>query len=340
MAEQNHPSTISTISTRSTIEADRFDYRRFVFLHRKRFVRVLAAALIGALLFGGLRLLYWRITSPEVLYRSQALYYIDFDGDYAEELQFYYNAYTWNDVLLSDRILGRMGDVVSRYGIGKLRERLSIPMLSDIRMFVVYADWETPEDAAVIQAGVKEALAEFAEETEGFLSIEQWSLEEGKEIRKEKYLDRFMILGAVCGFIAGILWLCYRDAVSDEICTEEELRKVLALRGWEKEGTPLYAGITFAANKSGGKVVESRRLWTQKAKKAFPKDVKEIDALKLWAEPDKLTSGKTPWVLCVPYGMGANRLSVLIGEIERAGNRPLAVWLTEADPVFYERYYR
>jgi len=197
------------------------DLKRFFLLTKKKLRMLLPAVLIGMALFGGGYLaVHFGFAGPQI-YRSEALCYISFDTETAQETQLYYNDYTWNAVLDSDEIAGH---AAAASGISKeeIAAATFIPTMSDIRMIRIYFDAQAPERSLEIRSALLPALADFAERTEGFRGVESWDLVDAYPVEHANHVGRWLILGAVLGLIFGVLFVLYRSAMDAYVGTDTE----------------------------------------------------------------------------------------------------------------------
>ncbi len=201
----------------------RMDLWRFILTAKRKIWKAFAAAAVCAAAAAGLYLLFTYVLAGERLWRSDALYYIDFDEEYMDITKHYYNDFTWNDVIDTDRIAGKAAALC---GIGKeeIAGATSIPTMSDIRMIRVYVDMKDAKTADLVQDAMGEALAAFGAETEGFCGISPWDRGETKRLDPEDHVLRFTVFGAVAGFIFGLLCMLYEAVLDDALCTEEDVR--------------------------------------------------------------------------------------------------------------------
>ena len=205
--------------------SESMDIKRFVLVSKKRIWKIFAVALICAAVFCVVYLLCTYVFAGSFPYRSSALYYIDYDQRTAKETQLYYNDYTWNDVLDSDRIAGRAA-AVSGVSKEEIAKATSSPTMSDIRMLWVYVDMADAGQAENVQQAIGAALQTFASEAEGFENITEYDHEAVKLLKQENHCVRWTVLGAFIGLAAGLLLLMYDAAMDDTICIESDVKKL------------------------------------------------------------------------------------------------------------------
>lgn len=197
------------------------DLKRFALLNRKRIWIVLLGALLGVLIFGGVYYIKAAIMSGPDMYRCKALYYITFDTEEFEAVHDYYNDFTWNEVLDSDKIMGKAAEAI---GADKqyMAEISVIPTMSDIRFIWVYFEDEDISRIEAMQEATGQALVNFALEEKGFTSIERWDGPITEKIEVPLLVTRNLVFGVVVGVIAGVLVLIYLSARDSSVYTYED----------------------------------------------------------------------------------------------------------------------
>ncbi len=311
---------------------ERFDFRRFVLVSLRRWWVVLPAVLLGALLFGGIYYVKTFVIHEPRDWRVKALYSIDFDTKEAQETQLYYNDFTWNDVLDSDRIAGRAAQIS---GIPKeeIMAATFIPTMSDIRQIWVWTDHPEAERAAQIQAAIGEALEEFGSTTEGFRSIQCWDSEPAVLSLPEDLTVRITLFGALAGLVAGLLILAWMTAMDDGIYTEEDTEGRYGL---------LCAGVILSGS--------SKTAWQAKLREETEEELREnlaavcegedTGALFFAGEPGEITvmEGAVP-VIFVPWGRPlGHELYRKDKDLRLQGKKRAIVVLCGVDAGFYRAY--
>lgn len=202
---------------------EEFDYKRFFLLCIKRIWIVLISVLLCAGLFAGVYALNTKMNADEI-YRCDGIYNIEFDMSLFNDTVQYYNDYTWNDVIDSDIIGGKVSE---RLGLDNsvVYGSTFVPTMSDIRIIHVYVDNRDPQLAADIQNEIAIALAEFGNDVVGFDSIEQWSTTEAVKVEKPFLIKRIVFSGIIIGLVFGILGLAIINTMDDSIYTLADAEK-------------------------------------------------------------------------------------------------------------------
>lgn len=198
-------------------------------------------AVAGAILGSGLNLFMALADASDIVYVSETEYYIDFaDGRY--EARDYYNAFTWNDVLKTDLILGKAMDILGDgYAEDDVRKMISAEMPSDVRYLTVLVRGAQPSEVAEVKDAIGAALEAFpASKKELFDSIEQIKDLEIVQEEKQYFTWRAAFLGALIFLAAGIFVTAAAVSMGSAFYTKNDVMKIL--------GIPA-CGMTFKGNK-------------------------------------------------------------------------------------------
>lgn len=201
-----------------------FDMKRFVMLSVRKIWMLLLSIVFCSLLFGAF--CYGKevwLAGPDQ-YCNETLYHINFNQEQVGDIHDYYNDYTWNDVLDSDQIAGKAAEAT---GIPKeeIIAATEIPVMSDIRFFWVVVNSDSQKRAEQIGSAIEQAVIRFAENTEGFRSIEVYDRIDTYVVEKKAHLMRWFVFGAVVGGVVGLLYLLYENALDDSMYVESDIEK-------------------------------------------------------------------------------------------------------------------
>lgn len=199
-----------------------FDRRKIFFLIVNRFWVILIGAVIGAVLAVAMRIADKLVLEDTDKYMAESTVYLVFAEGKLEDEQ-YYNAYTWGQLMSTDKILGYtmslLGDDYSKEYVEKA---VTAEILADVRVMTVTVITENSEKTNAIMDATLASLAHFPQEVDTFDSIEPWEVNEAVYVEPDLQLLRFGAVGAVCGFLLSLLWVWLRALLSDSICTSEE----------------------------------------------------------------------------------------------------------------------
>ncbi len=322
-----------------------FDMKRFLLLcWRKLIITLVASAVLGAALFLLADIVRVKVFHGEKMYRSEALYYITFDADNDGNIVHYYNDYTWNDVLDTDRIAG---EAAQKLGLSKeeVAAATSIPTMSDIKMIKVYVDMRDAGAADRCQDAISTALADFGGSTEGFSSIEPWNRETVTELKVRGYYGRFAAAGAVIGIIFGVLLMMLKYSLDDSIRVSSDITTYCDVP---------VAGIIFK-DESKSKTCEKARAELEENLKtivsrygsvrlsfagiyADDKMLQENIRNRITFDEKMFKDNGTAWLLAVPWGCTRADLEkslngIMIKEAECKG-----VIIADVEQSFYTLY--
>ena len=187
-----------------------------------------AVTAVVSILFGGTYLIGYKLRERTVLYRSDAMYYLDFDLDRYNETLCYFNDYTWNDIIDSDEIAGR---AAKASGIDRELIELStnVPTMSGVWYIHLQVDTDSSDKCEAVQDAMRQALEEYAEQSLEFNSIYQMSIEPVVRLQEDDLAGRYLVLGAILGFIVGGLGLLGMSIVADGIYLTEDAEELLGI---------------------------------------------------------------------------------------------------------------
>ena len=130
------------------------DSRAMLTVFLTKLPKLFLVAVAGAVLGSGLYLLIALNASRNACYVSETEYYIEFDEE-RYKARDYYNAFTWNDAVKGDEILGRAMEFLGAgYDRDQVGTMITAAILSDVRYLTITV---RGEDAAEVDA-VRDAL--------------------------------------------------------------------------------------------------------------------------------------------------------------------------------------
>ena len=209
---------------------------------------LLAAA--GAILGSGLHLAVALSKAQDACYVSETEYYIEFaEGRY--EMRDHYNAFTWNDVLGTELVLGKMMELLgSGYDANHVKSMLRAEMLSDVRYLTIFVSGQDPAEVEVVKDAVGAALEALGARMSEFDAI--YKIED-LEIVREKisfFGWRAAFLGAAVAACAGAFVTAFRFCMGSAFYTKGDIAVRL--------GIPA-CGMTFRDAAGGWRTVPASR---------------------------------------------------------------------------------
>jgi capsular polysaccharide biosynthesis protein len=190
---------------------------------------LLVIAVTGAIVGSGLNLIVASVKAGDVKYVSKTEYYIEFaPGRY--EARDYYNDYTWNDVIGTDLILGKMMDILGdSYDRDEVKSMLEANIYSDVRYLEITVKSKSYEDVYNVEETISPVLGEFGENMDEFTSIYKIN---DLGISKEKvsyFTLRAAFLGAVLFFIAALFIVCFSFCIGSSFYTKQAVTETLGI---------------------------------------------------------------------------------------------------------------
>lgn len=330
-----------------------------------RLPRLAILAMAGAILGSGLHLLVVLAKSQNRCYVSETEYYVAFDKG-QDDARHWYNDFTWNDVLATDGILGRMMELLGDgYERSRVREMLRADILSDVRYLTITVRGQDAAQVEAVKNALGTALQEFGEEKDEFSSIDKI---EDQGIAPEEipcFAWRAALLGAVVLSGAGVFWTAFCFCMGSVFYTKNDIEVRLGLPA---------CGMTFREGhrKDRERVVEQRqaemlaaglrRLSESYARillmdasngqeaEAFLREIADrelADAGRFQIYDIQRDAGRmgsayadTAVVAVIPFGEPyRERITDEIGHVRFHGGRVAAAVLTGADRAWMQLYY-
>lgn len=195
----------------------------------RRLPQLFLLAVAGAVFGSGLNLLVTLYASRESVFTAETEYYIDF-ADGRLEAKDYYNDYTWNDVIATDWILGRMMEELgAEYDRNTVKQMLRADILSDVRYLTITVRGKDENEVYAVSNAFGNAIAVFGEDREEFDAICKI---EDNGIEKERpnwFVWRTAFWGMVVFVGIGIFLTALAFMVGDRFYTKTDVMKYLEL---------------------------------------------------------------------------------------------------------------
>ncbi len=309
------------------------DEKRFVLCVRKKIWVAVCAALCSAAMAGALYLLVRQATKGETQYRAEVLYSIGYDiweeDEVLKEFINEYNAYTWGDMMRSDRVMESVAAQLPDVDRSLIEASVSTQIASDPEFLTAFYTTGDADLSNRIAAAYNVAMAAFGETMRGrgLTGIEAWKVAPAEVVEAPNRVLYAMELGAVIGLIAGILGLAAWYILDDSVLVAQDFEKRFPypVFGYRTQQPDAYFGVALSAN-----------LDRQAQKGAF----REAE-LALLETPGAAyeTLRETPVVLLAEWGTSCRRLGRALHELALQDVSVLGVVLTEADGRFLRAYY-
>lgn len=310
------------------------DEKRFALCMKNKIWLVLAAALAGALFSGALYLIVRQVTKGAPQYQAEVLYSIGYDIQEEDEVlkEFIneYNAYTWGDMMKSDRVILFVMEVLPDVERSVIEASLDTSIASDPEFLTALFTTDDEELSNRIAVAYNAAMAAFGETMQGrgLTGIEAWKTVPAKLVVEENRVVYALELGAVLGLLAGLLALAVWYVLDDSILVEGDFEKryPYPVFGYRTVRPDAWFESSLSAN-----------LMRQAQKKAF----REVPLAAVEGpDVDYAALRETPVILLVEWGTPCGRMlghvmrTLKLQDVELAG-----VIITDADSRFLRFYY-
>lgn len=233
--------------------AQGMDMKRFFLCVFRKWRYIIAITLIGTIIGSGLYLFVKVVIPSPKQYMSKSKYYLTFKVDEFGNETLEYNAYTWNEILSADPILGYTMTLLPDYMKRKeVDNAITGSIVSDMRLLIITVVTENKEETELIANKTKESLYHFVSTIEDIKEIELFECEEPYLVKEPLYVWRVSVLSAVISFLIGFFIICYRYVTNDCIYTTTDVKKRFGLHcigilGWDKN---LQEHVSFIKSKS------------------------------------------------------------------------------------------
>lgn len=310
------------------------DEKRFALWFINKIGVFMAAAFAGALFAGGIYLLVRTLTAGPEQYRAEVMYSIVYDihedDEILKEFVNEYNAYTWGDMMRSDRIMEKVLPFLPDTERSVVEASVSTQIVSDPQFLTAYFTTEDADLSNRIAAAYNQAMPEFGQtmKDRGLTAIEVWKAVPAQAVRTENKGWNAVVLGLVLGILAGIVGLCIRYVLDDTLLLAEDVRKCCAL--------PMYGYRTRRMD------IRWETLLNQNLTRCGEKtgfcEVKLEDILLARADYEKLRT--LPVILTAEWGTAKrSQLRFAADQLSLQDVKAAGVILEEADETFLRLYY-
>lgn len=214
------------------------DMRRFFLCLFSKIWTMLLCILICALLGVVFYKAYFAITDGQERYQRSCDFYITFnEADHPNGMD-YYNAYTWGQFLLDDKMIGHVMDFGGNYTKEELKASVTSRMMSDYRVLTVIVTGTDTRKLESIYEAYKFAMPQFADDVDEITSIRVWSEDDMVKINDHTLELNAALLGGIIGLLISLTaWAVYY-CMNDRIYTQADWCKRfpdIAFLGYDHE---------------------------------------------------------------------------------------------------------
>ncbi len=184
------------------------NYRLFFLNFFKRLWTLLLAALIGAILVGGIYCFVYFVLGDGYQYRATTMYYVTYaENDRGEEFD-YYNYYTWQELIKTDEMVGAIRDALGDgTSAEEIRNTVTATIDSDYRYLYtrsVDGDKQRAIDKERAVQSVIFSLPDSKKEIECIQLVDKPDMDKLEDISLI-FVQRAFIFGGVIGLIAACI---------------------------------------------------------------------------------------------------------------------------------------
>lgn len=209
------------------LERESVDLRLVLLLLLKKISIVIVSALAGALLCGGLYVIWHAGALKSRAYEARSQYYITFEEiEDKTFFDYYYNGYTWNDLLSSDLILGYAMELLPEgYDRHYVDDCVEADILSDVRVLTTTVKAKDADEARLFQQAVEQAVVHYAADGEKLERIEVIRSEDPVLEEIADHMLRAAATGAVGFALTAVFVILASIAVQDAVYLPGEIEK-------------------------------------------------------------------------------------------------------------------
>jgi capsular polysaccharide biosynthesis protein len=190
---------------------------------------LLIFAVTGAIVGSGLNLIIASVKEKNAQYVSETEYYVEFAPGIYDAAQ-YYNAYTWNDIIGNDMILGRALELLGDgYDKAEIRNGLAASIYSDVRYLLITVKGDTVEYTEAVSVAIGQALSEFGETMNEFTRIYQVDEEPIVLESVPHFTIRAACLGAFIFFVVALFVIMFRFCIGSAFYTKRAVTYALEI---------------------------------------------------------------------------------------------------------------
>lgn len=209
------------------LEREGVDLKLVVLLLLKKIPIVIVSALAGALLCGALYGIWHSRALGRRAYEARSQYYITFEEiEDKTFFDYYYNGYTWNDLLSSDLILGYAMELLPEgYDRDYVDDCVEAEILSDVRVLTTTVKASDADEVRLLQRAVEQAVVHYAFGGEKLELIEVIRSEEPALEEVADHMLRAAAAGAFGFALVSVLAVLLLIAVRDAAYLPQEIEE-------------------------------------------------------------------------------------------------------------------
>ena len=206
------------------------DLKKLLLFLIHRFWIVVVAAVIGAVLGGGIYLLRHVVLDNNREYQAESKLYLNFAPDDTGEVYQHYNGYTWNDLMSTNLILDTtMSYLSDDYTPDEVIQATLAEILSDVRLLTITITTSDMDRTEQILKATDRSLVEMGQREKEFIDIEIIKETEPKLLVADLRLLQAVLLGLVITLVLVLLGMSLVYILDDRIYVPGDLKCVTQL---------------------------------------------------------------------------------------------------------------
>lgn len=296
------------------------DERKWIVQLISKVWMIILITVLGAVAAAVIYIVYTSIANGETKYQRNTDYYITFNEKEFPGGMDYYNAYTWGQFVVDDRIVDcAMENLAGDIDRETVKESVAAIMLGDYRLLTVSVTNTEPGYVDAITEAYKVALPNFESSIPEILTIEVWSCDEMTELKENTRTKNAAVLGAICGFVLACIGFSIYYALDDKIYTQTDVN------GYLKD-------ITFIGYKTDT---------YEKEYEANLKKVTDGEKVEVIIASSNLAPTSKSCIIEIPMGkIRATQLLRRVDFLNTQNCKICGIVITDCDNKFLKRYYK
>lgn len=313
------------------------DCKKMLLLFLGKLWVVLLAAVLGAVLGGGIYLFRHVVINRNRQYQAESKLYLDFAPDETGEVYQAYNGYTWNDLLSTDKILDTtMSYLPDTYTREEVVEAAAAQILSDLRLLTITVTTSDADKTEEILQATDRSLLDLGKREKEFINIEVIKETEARMLTASPRLVQAVLVGMVIALAFALLILALLYVLDDKIYVPGDLKIVTGLP---------FVGFQCQIQK-GDSLSERFACDLERNQVRLREELGRLEVLEL---PSKNSLTEETYtglreaegvLIAVSYGkMDRTSLSYQIEQLTLQGCKPAGIMIQDVDMRFMKWYY-
>ncbi len=200
-------------------EKEPFDMRLFWLLSIRRLWIVLAGALAGLILVGGIYYVKNVTLGGVIPYTMDSKYYLEYAVDPSDQQTYsYFASYTWNDLLKSEAVVAEMlEELTVSMTAEELTASFEPELISDLRICYIHTTHEDAEKVREIDRVAGQAIIAIGEKQKELLEVSLLDRGQPALAMPDLRTLRACVLGAVLGIFFALFGLGLHEILDERI---------------------------------------------------------------------------------------------------------------------------